>query len=393
MKTPGARAAPLRPAAPGAVVRRWSLLLLAGGLFVAGCGGPPASAPGDAAAGAAPFVRHAVEGFEGLAVSAVQQAVAERNGAPLAFRDPDGRVFVLVPGGTSLQGSPDEEAGRGSDEVLHEVRLGLPYYVDVTPRVAEGAFDPAAIHAEAARLSAADPLWSYRWIREAEWEHAARAGTRGPWPTFDGRPPDDVASFVNAWGLRGIGAAPEVVADHHGPLPSWAVADPTGPREGDTHVVRGAAVGAGPPRVAVRRPLRVGATLASLRYRLVAPLGYGLGHYGRHTVRFRWLTPDLEPAPTAVLGDAHLRLIRMENRLGEREGGRTPVWARLEGAGTEVVTRLVPGRYYVFVERGEAGTPVHRRGLEVKFTVHDDTTVDVPLPPDDGKRYGESSPQ
>ena len=188
-----------------------------------------------------------------------------------------------------------------------------------------------------------------------------------------------------------MGAAPEVVADHDGPSPTWAVADPTGPAEGRAHVLRGEAGVSGP--LGVRAAIEPGARRAHLGYRLVAPMGYGLGAYGRHEVRFRWLTSDLEPAPAAPLGDAHLRLIRMENRLGEREGGRVPVWARLEGAGTEVVTRLVPGRYYVFVEHGEVGEEDHRRGLEVKFTVHDDTTVEVPLPPEDANRFGDSTPQ
>lgn len=343
-------------------------LVVAIGFALAACGDGPATVT--------PFTRVPVEGFPGLVVAPEQVALAERFGAPLAIRDPEGHVLVLALAGSSRQ---------GEGEAQHEVRIGLPFYVDVVPRVGRGAFDPAQVEAQAQRLSAADPVWTYRWIREGEWEHAARAGTRGTWPTEDGAPWRE--GFVNRWGLRGLGHHVEIVADHPGPLPVWDVADPTGPQEGVGHVVRGVVDGKRPTAVTGRGRLDSDDPPSTWAYRLVAPMGYGLGAYGRHAVRFR-LSGDGAPSERLAL-----HLIRMENRLGERSLGHVPVWERLELEGDEVRTRLVPGRYYVHAAIGEAGTADYLRGLEVKFTVDADVEIDVPRPADAAARFGDSSPQ
>ncbi|MGE0192794.1 MAG: hypothetical protein AB7T63_12230 [Planctomycetota bacterium] len=335
---------------------------------LAACGEPPTPVT--------PFTRVAVEGFPGLVVAPEQVVWAERFGAPVAIRDPDGRVLVLAPAGRSRQGEA---------QARHEVRIGLPFYVDVSPRAGEGPFDPAVVEADAKRLTAADPIWTYRWIREGEWEHAARAGTEGTWPTEDGSPWRE--GFVNRWGLVGLGQHAEVVADHPGPLPVWDVADPTGPADGAGHVVRGLVAGAEPSALASRGRINGEDGVRAWSYRLVAPMGYGLGAYGRHAVRFRLVGPG---APSDRLA---LHLIRMENRLGERSLGRVPVWERLELTGDEVHTRLVPGRYYIHAAVGEAGASDYLRGLEVKFTVDGDTEIDVPRPGEASSRFGDSSPQ
>lgn len=343
-------------------------LVVAIACAVAACGEPPATVT--------PFTRVPVEGFPGLRVAPEQVTLAERFGAPLAIRDPDGHVLVLAPAGSSRQGEGDAR---------HEVRIGLPFYVDVTPRSGEGTFDAAHVEAEAKRLSDADAVWTYRWIREGEWEHAARAGSTGAWPTEDGSPWRE--GFVNRWGLQGLGQYVEVVADHPGPLPVWDVADPTGPADGAGHVVRGVVDGKRPSALGARGRLDPDDAPATWAYRLVAPMGYGLAAYGRHAVRFR-LTGEGVPSERLAL-----HLIRMENRLGERALGHVPVWEHLELDGDEVRTHLVPGRYYIHAAAGEAGTADYLRGLEVKFTVDADTEIDVPRPADAAARFGDSSPQ
>ncbi len=134
--------------------------------------------------------------------------------------------------------------------------------------------------------------------------------------------------------------------------------------------------------------------------RLVAPIGYGLGAYGSVAVRFR-LVSDVGDGRTVAmpetLDDYRFRFVRMQERLAERSQGREPTWARRPFTGQKTTLTMVPGRYYVFAECGEGSS--HVRGLEVKFTVRNETSamqsmdVSVPLPASDMKRYGESRPQ
>ena len=43
-----------------------------------------------------------------------------------------GMAFALVPAGTFLMGSPEDEPFRNKDEVLHKVTLTKPFYVQTT---------------------------------------------------------------------------------------------------------------------------------------------------------------------------------------------------------------------------------------------------------------------
>ena len=302
--------------------------------------------------------------------SDAQERLARRWGIPTSFQIADGHRFVLIPAGRFTRVVEGER---------YEVRISLPYYMQASPLPWTGVATDAALAAYAAEVSARNAPWQFRLVREAEWEHGMRAGAEGGAAAGGHVPPG--AAPRNAWGVAaGSPGLPERCSDWFGPLANFGVADPRGPKSGQARVLR--------TGLEDRRPARADEPFG---LRLVAPVGYGLGAYGRCRVRF------IAGRPGELLAErgapTRYALIRMEDRLAERDAGLIPRWAHLPVRGTSVETTLVPGRYYVLLESGTRGTPGYCRGDELKFTAEDQLTLEVPLPKALAGGIGASTPQ
>jgi serine/threonine protein kinase/formylglycine-generating enzyme required for sulfatase activity len=216
---------------------------------------------------------------------------------------------VRVPPGRFWMGSPDYEAGRSSDEALHEVQITRPFWMQATEttqrewqevmdsnpstepcascpvdqttwfeaiayanqRSAREGLEACYQGAGGVPYGLADaekrrtPTWpkgldcvGYRLPTEAEWEYAARAGTQGPhygvgalgavaWSASDGDGPHPVAQKQpNALGLYDtVGNQFEWCWDWYALYPKGSATDPTGPRAGTQRVGRGGFWGKG----------------------------------------------------------------------------------------------------------------------------------------------------
>ena len=201
--------------------------------------------------------------------------------------------MIILPAGTFQMGSPEDEEGRNDDERLHEVEITQRFALSRTevtqgmyervmgtnPSTAEyqgvsllgeelpvqnvSWFDAVAFCNRlseleglrpAYRVDGEDVTWDreadgYRLPTEAEWEYAARAGTRDVWagtseegelPTYAnlGGSPAPVGSYrPNAWGLHDMsGNVWEWAWDWYAEEPGT---DPGGPRTGSYRVFRG----------------------------------------------------------------------------------------------------------------------------------------------------------
>jgi len=184
--------------------------------------------------------------------------------------------------GTFTMGSPENEAGRGNDEVQHQVRLTSGYWIGRYPvttyqwamamgnnpshdnrETGEAPVDTVSWNeamafcqklTEAARKTRAIPAgYEYTLPTEAQWEYASRAGATGARGGDGGV--DDMCWYSgnsgghkhpvgqkkpNAWGLFDMnGNIAEWCWDWYGQYPRSQVTDPRGPEFGSEKVFRG----------------------------------------------------------------------------------------------------------------------------------------------------------
>jgi hypothetical protein len=206
--------------------------------------------------------------------------LAQADGCPLGnlralTKDLLSGSYRLIPAGSFLMGSPEDEEERFDDETQHTVEITQPFLLKTTP-VTQGEWlevmgnNPAAFQGDdrrpvenvswedAARFGealSAQTEGAYRLPTEAEWEYACRAGTIGPrygdldavaWYRDNAnRTTQPVAQKQpNAWGLFDmLGNVCQWCQDWYGNDSSEPQHDPQGSSSSSYRVVRGSAWG------------------------------------------------------------------------------------------------------------------------------------------------------
>jgi formylglycine-generating enzyme len=183
-----------------------------------------------------------------------------------------GMEFALIPPGTFMMGSPENEEERFGDETRHKVTLTQGYLMATHP-VTQACWrevmgnNPSRFKGDdlpveqvswedcqefLCKLSGRDGR-SYRLPTEAEWEFACRAGTTTAFSTGktitreqarfgdpEGRTAPVGGFPPNAWGLYDMhGNVWELCADWYGEYPEGEVVDPKGPERGGGRIERG----------------------------------------------------------------------------------------------------------------------------------------------------------
>ncbi len=201
-----------------------------------------------------------------------------------SFENIFGMKMISVPRGSCMMGSPSDEVGRSSDEVLHRVRLSQEFFIASTEvtnqqyraaleKNSGGVFEPA--------LPVTDVSWQdalrfceqlskhpleiergfvYQLPTEAQWEYACRAGTTtrfsfgneiallGNYAAFWGNHSGSIRRVAtgkpNYWGLYDMhGNVHEWCSDYwHTRISADFASDPRGPSFGVNHVIRGGSV-------------------------------------------------------------------------------------------------------------------------------------------------------
>ncbi|MDJ0972983.1 MAG: hypothetical protein QNJ98_00810 [Planctomycetota bacterium] len=238
-------------------------------------------------------------------------AFAARHGVPASFVERGGTEFLLVAPGQFPWHAPSGD--------VHTVTMRLPYYIASSPVARRSTWHE--VQELAARMTEANGDHRYRLPTEAEWALAQR------------RHPPKVGTTIGSW-----------CADWFGPHPEQDLSDPVGPREGRARVVRQP----GRVRCGVDPEQKHG----SIGVRLVAEIGWR----GDREVVFRTVVRDRAGQVVREAPGHRLRIIRILDRLGDRQAGRVEEWTDLPGT-TPMQLRMFPGRYYVnAVIEGPDGT-------------------------------------
>ena len=200
-----------------------------------------------------------------------------------------GMHFVYIPPGSYLMGSPADEVGRTIDEEQHKVTLTHGYYVQTTevtqkqwkavmgslPRYIRNCSEECPVERTSwedaqtfiHKLNKLEGGDYYRLPTEAEWEYAARAGSKKAFANGEitnaacgdtkmsdigwycgnskSYPHHPVAQKKpNSWGIYDMhGSVWEWCSDWYGSYPQGSVNDPSGPPEGVERVIRGGGLG------------------------------------------------------------------------------------------------------------------------------------------------------
>lgn len=219
-----------------------------------------------------PPIQPKFEPEPGSSVSTVRMQIDDKNSL----------ILKLIPAGSFMMGSPDDEELREEDEIFHEVTISKPFYMSATPITTEqvravlGDIVPIPEEKNITKrlpfmktrkfcdVLSSKTGYKFRLPTEAEWEYACRAGTTTPFNTgmtintdqanYDGdyvygngkpgvfrKKLLPVGSFPpNAWGLYDMhGNFFEWCNDYYGEYPEKPVTDPEGPASGKGRILRG----------------------------------------------------------------------------------------------------------------------------------------------------------
>ena len=186
-----------------------------------------------------------------------------------------GAKFVLIPAGTFMMGSPDDEIGRMDYETLHQVTISKHFYLQITPvtqRQWEVVMGNNPSHFKGENLPVEMVSWEdvqeyiqklneragdarYRLPTEAEWEYACRAGSNGRYCFGDDETMLSEYAWYktnssqethpvglkrpNAWGIYDMTGNVREWCHWYGGNTTHNVTDPAGPASGEWRMLRG----------------------------------------------------------------------------------------------------------------------------------------------------------